>query len=67
MKRVLASLIGLYLLAAVVTRLAEAMGRQRCGCAADCWCKKPGLTAFRWVFPRGHRTNWPDDTRPFVK
>ena len=67
MKRVLVSLAGLYLLAAAMTRLAEALGMRKCGCAADCWCKKPGLSAFRWVFPRGHRINWPDDTRPFAK
>lgn len=67
MKRVLASLVGLYLVAALMTWLAEAMGMRSCGCAAECWCKKPGLSAFRWVFPRGHRIDWPDDTRPFVK
>lgn len=67
MKRVLASLVGLYLVAALMTWLAEAMGMRSCGCAAECWCKKPGLNAFRWVFPRGHRIDWPDDTRPFVK
>jgi hypothetical protein len=26
-----------------------------CDCYADCWCKKPGLSIFRWVFPRYHR------------
>lgn len=67
MKRVLASLVGLYLVAALMTWLAEAMGMRSCGCAAECWCKKPGLSAFRWVFPRGHRIDWPDGTRPFVK
>lgn len=66
MRRVLASLALLYLLAALMTRLAEATGMRTCGCAADCWCKKPGLSAFRWVLPRGHRIDWPDDTRPFV-
>ena len=66
MKRVLATMVGLYLLAALATRLAEAMGMRTCGCAGDCWCKKPGLSAFRWVFPRGHRIDWADDTRPVV-
>jgi hypothetical protein len=67
MKRVFASLVGLYLLAALTTRAAEALGMRSCGCAADCWCKKPGLSAIRWAFPRGHRTAWADDARPFVK
>jgi len=67
MRRVAAGLAGMYLTAALMTRLAEAMGMRSCGCADDCWCKKPGLSAFRWVFPRGHHINWPDDTRPFVK
>ena len=25
-----------------------------CSCYPDCWCKKPGLSLFRWVFPRFH-------------
>ena len=67
MRRLVATVAGLYLLAALATRAAEAMGMRTCGCAANCWCKKPGLSAFRWVFPRGHRIDWPDDSRPFVK
>lgn len=59
MRRAVATLAGLYLGAALLTRLAEAMGVRKCGCAPGCWCKKPALSAFRWVFPRGHRTNWP--------
>ena len=66
MRRVVMSVIGLYVAAALATRVAEAMGRRQCGCAADCWCKKPGLSAFRWVFPRGHRIDWPDENRPSV-
>jgi hypothetical protein len=42
MKRALAGLVGMYLMAALMTRLAEAMGMRHCGCAADCWCKKLG-------------------------
>jgi hypothetical protein len=26
----------------------------RCGCAADCWCQRPVLSTFRWVFPWRH-------------
>lgn len=25
-----------------------------CDCYPECWCKKPGLSIFRWVFPRYH-------------
>ena len=25
-----------------------------CDCYHDCWCRKPGLSLFRWVFPRYH-------------
>jgi hypothetical protein len=31
------------------------MGAVRCGCGADCWCKRPILSTFRWVFPWKHR------------
>ena len=27
----------------------------RCACDSDCWCKRPVLSLFRWVFPRYHR------------
>jgi hypothetical protein len=46
----------LYLLVAISTRAAEALGvggvRLSCGCEESCWCKRPGLTVFRWVTPR---------------
>lgn len=54
-RRLLATLLGLYLTAAIVGRLLEAVGATRCGCADDCWCKKAGLSTFRWVFPWRHR------------
>ena len=60
MKRILVGIVGLYLLAAVVTTLAEVSGVGReCGCEQDCWCKRPGLRLFRWVTPkrRHHRLN----------
>jgi hypothetical protein len=25
-----------------------------CDCDPDCWCRRPGLSVFRWVFPRYH-------------
>jgi len=48
--------LGLYLLFAVVGRFVEGMGAVRCGCAADCWCHRPVLSTFRWVFPWRHRS-----------
>jgi hypothetical protein len=55
MKRVFWLLVLGYLLVAVITRATEATGAYTCGCDPDCWCKKPGLSLFRWVFPRFHR------------
>jgi hypothetical protein len=48
--------LGLYLLFAVVGRFVEGMGAVRCGCTADCWCQRPVLSTFRWVFPWRHRS-----------
>jgi hypothetical protein len=53
-KRLVAGLAGLYLLFAVIGRFVEGMGAAECGCAQDCWCKRPVLSIFRWVFPFGH-------------
>ena len=47
--------VGLYLAAALATRVAEAVGLQRCHCSQACWCRRPLLSAFRWVVPVGHR------------
>jgi hypothetical protein len=55
-KRFIGTVLGVYVGAALVSRGLEGTGAMyRCGCQADCWCKKPGLTLFRWVFPYGHR------------
>jgi hypothetical protein len=52
-KRVVLGVIGLYFVAAFVTTAAEATGHwRRCGCEADCWCRKPGLRLFRWMTPK---------------
>ena len=56
MRRVLLGTASVYLLFAVIGRFVEGMGAVTCGCASDCWCKKPGLSTFRWVFPTGHRS-----------
>jgi hypothetical protein len=55
MRRVVLLVAGLYLLFAVIGRFVEGMGAAECGCAPDCWCKRPGLSVFRWVFPFKHR------------
>lgn len=56
MKRAVLVLVGGYLLIAAGNRIAEHLGAMHCGCAADCWCRRPGLSLFRWVFPWGHRS-----------
>ena len=53
--RVAGWLAAFYLLVAVGTRLAGAAGAHRCGCADGCWCRRPVLNTFRWVFPFGHQ------------
>jgi hypothetical protein len=54
MRRALVPVLLLYLLAALIGRVSEMQGRSVCGCSANCWCKKPVLSVFRWVFPIGH-------------
>ena len=54
-KRLLGRLLALYLLFAVIGRFVEGMGAVECGCHPECWCKRPVLSTFRWVFPVGHR------------
>jgi hypothetical protein len=43
-----------YVALALIYRAREAAGLLTCDCYADCWCRKPGLSVFRWVFPRYH-------------
>lgn len=54
MKRVLISLMIGYVFLALVAKAREAAGLLTCDCYPDCWCRKPGLSLFRWVFPRFH-------------
>jgi hypothetical protein len=63
MKRIILGIVGLYLLAAIVTTLLERSGSwKRCACEPECWCKKPGLSLFRWVSPkRTHHLMSPTD------
>jgi hypothetical protein len=54
-RRIIVRALSLYLLFAIIGRFVEEMGAVSCGCRPDCWCKKPILSTFRWVFPYGHR------------
>jgi hypothetical protein len=54
MKRLLSLLLVGYVLAALMGLYREQQGEITCGCADDCWCKRPGFSLFRWVFPVGH-------------
>lgn len=54
MKRLVSALAIGYVITPLVTRAKEAAGSYTCACYLDCWCKKPGLSLFRWVFPRFH-------------
>lgn len=55
MKRLAAIVFAAYLGVAVLARVRERSGRLTCGCSSSCWCKRPGLSLFRWVLPVGHR------------
>jgi hypothetical protein len=55
LKRILAMLGLVYLGLALAGHVRELSGEWTCECADDCWCKRPGLSLFRWVFPYGHK------------
>jgi hypothetical protein len=55
MKRVLKLLVLGYVAAGIVGLYRERVGAIECECSDDCWCKRPGLSLFRWVFPVGHK------------
>lgn len=55
LKRALLPLATLYIAAALIGRARERRGAITCECQEDCWCKRPGLSLFRWVFPLGHK------------
>jgi len=50
-RRTLLILTALYAAAAVIGHARERAGAIACGCSEECWCKRPGLSALRWVFP----------------
>lgn len=55
MRRAVLVAMGAYLLLAVGNKVAEAAGARRCGCADGCWCRRPYVSLFRWVFPWRHQ------------
>jgi len=59
MRRTLTTLADAYLGAAAMTRLLEAAGRRACGCADECWCRRPALRLLRWVLPYRHQARGP--------
>lgn len=54
MKKLVLSLALGYLVLALMSRAREAAGFMTCDCYPDCWCRRPSLSLFRWVFPRYH-------------
>ena len=64
MKRLVPAIAVGYILVAVVGRAKEAAGIYTCEYYAHCWCKKPGLNLFRWVFPRFHHFPVSDEGVP---
>ena len=54
MKRLALSLVLGYVVLALVYKVREAAGLLSCDCYDDCWCRRRGLSVFRWVFPRYH-------------
>jgi hypothetical protein len=52
--------VGAYVAVAGGTRVAEALGARCCGCPEDCWCRRPGVSLFRWVFPWRHKLLEPE-------
>ncbi len=53
----------LLLLAVLLLGLAAINGvidsTRQCSCQPECWCQKPGLRHFRWVFPFEHKDPGP--------
>lgn len=56
MKRILLVVSGIYLALALLGHALERTGAMTCDCREDCWCKRPGMSLLRWVFPFSHRT-----------
>jgi hypothetical protein len=50
LRRPLVGVGSTYLLFAVMGRFVEGIGAVECGCSTECWCNRPVLSLFRWVF-----------------
>jgi hypothetical protein len=62
-KRIVLRVLALYLLFALIGRFIEEMGAVECGCKPECWCKRPGLSLFRWVMPGHYHHLWTAEER----
>jgi hypothetical protein len=58
LKRAVQALVLGYIVFGAATRIIERQGGLTCGCYPDCWCKRPGLSLFRWAVPRWHKGPW---------
>lgn len=47
-------LASFYFQLAITGKLLERAGLLECECDRGCWCHRPVLSTFRWVFPFGH-------------
>jgi hypothetical protein len=54
-KRTLEAMAIGYIVLGLINLGLERAGALHCVCEPECWCKRPGLNTFRWVFPHGHR------------
>lgn len=61
MRRAALAVVGAHVAVAAGTRAAEALEARCCGCPDRCWCRRPGLSLFRWVFPWHHEQAEPGD------
>ncbi len=55
MKKIVLTATATYMGLALLGLIREQRGAMTCACEQDCWCKRPPLALFRWVFPIGHR------------
>jgi hypothetical protein len=62
LKTTVSALLGAYVGAGLVTCSLERNGViGACPCLPECWCKRPVLSVFRWVFPYGHKCCVPQE------
>jgi hypothetical protein len=51
-----------YVVVGLIALSLERTGVYACRCEPECWCRRPGLSVFRWVFPRFPRLPSHEDT-----